>query len=60
MTMFELLTEQKEAVNFLVLLILRLAQPGSLELGARIYTASGHVLPCKMEVEHHVAARPSN
>ena len=51
LTMFELLEDQRGAVNFLVLIIVRIAQTGVLEIGARTYLTSGHVLPCEIEVE---------
>lgn len=51
MTMFDLLADQRGAVNFLVLMIVRISQAGLLEIGARSYLASGHVLPCAIALE---------
>lgn len=51
MTMTQLLEDQAEAVNFLVLVVVRIAQAGALEIGAWAYLASGHVLLCEVEVE---------
>ena len=52
MTMTQLVAEQKGAVNFLVLLVVRLSRMAVLEIGARAYLASGHSLPCEIEIEH--------
>ena len=50
-TMLELVAQQDGAVNFLVLVILRLSEVGALQFGARAYLASGHALPCAVEAE---------
>ena len=50
-TMAQLLADQSGAVNFLVLLIVRLSGTKRLEIGGRAYLASGHILPCEIEFE---------
>lgn len=50
-TMYQLLAEQQNAVNFLVLAIIRLASEERLELGAMTYLASGHKLRCDVMIE---------
>lgn len=50
-TMYNLLADQGEAVNFLVLMIVKLDEREQLHIGARTYLASGHKLPCKIEIE---------
>ena len=51
MTMSRLVAQQAGAVNFLALVIVRISEVGVLEIGARAYLASGHVLPCAVEVD---------
>ena len=51
MTMTRLVADQKGEVNFLVLLVVRLSRMAVLEIGARAYLASGHTLPCEIEIE---------
>ena len=53
-TMTQLLAEQAGAVNFLVLVVVRISPVGVLEISARTYLASGHTLPCEVEVETKV------
>lgn len=50
-TMYNLLADQGEAVNFLVLLIVELDSRARLHIGARTYLASGHGVACKIEIE---------
>jgi hypothetical protein len=50
-TMYKLLAEQGEAVNFLVLIIVRLDAEAGFHIGARTYLASGHKLNCEIELE---------
>ena len=50
-TMTQLVVEQAGAVNFLVLIIVRISKLESLELGAQAYLTSGHVLPCEVDFE---------
>ena len=47
MTMTDLLAEQAGAVNFLVLVVVRVSHMGVLEIGAVAYLASGHILLCE-------------
>ena len=54
MTMTHLLAEQAGAVNFLVLVVVRISHVGVLEIGALAYLASGHILPCEVEVDTKV------
>lgn len=54
MTMTDLLAEQAGAVNFLVLVVVRILHEGVLELSARAYLASGHILSCEVEVDTKV------
>lgn len=55
-TMHELLTDQGGAVNFLVLMIMKLDDRQRLHLGAVTYLASGHKLQCEIEIEDEIAA----
>ncbi len=50
-TMTQLVADQEGAVNFLVLVVVRLSRTAVLEIGARAYLASGHILPCEVEIE---------
>ena len=50
MTMTQLVSDQEGAVNFLVLLVVRLSRMSVLEIGARAFLASGHTLPCEIEI----------
>ncbi|WP_050954412.1 Mov34/MPN/PAD-1 family protein [Methylophaga frappieri] len=50
-TMNNLLSEQGEAVNFLVLVIVKLDVQASIQIGARTYLASGHKLACNIVIE---------
>lgn len=54
-TMYQLLADQGDAVNFLVLLIVRLGDGGALEIGAITYLASGHKIPVSIVIERPVA-----
>ena len=51
MTMSQLLEDQAGAVNFLVLVVVRISHAGALEIGAWAYLASGHVVTCEVEME---------
>lgn len=51
MTMTQLVAEQEGAVNFLVLLVVRLSRIAVLEIGARAFLASGQTLPCEIEIQ---------
>ena len=51
-TMYRLLAEQSGAVNFLVLIIVRLDADSRFYISARTYLASGHTLDCEIEVEN--------
>lgn len=50
-TMYELLADQGDAVNFLVLIIVKLDAEARLHICARTYLASGHKLNCEIEIE---------
>ncbi len=50
-TMYQLLADQGTAVNFLVLIIVRLDTQRRFHIGARTYLASGHKLNCEVEIE---------
>lgn len=50
-TMYDLLADQGEAVNFLVLLIVKLDEQARLHIGARTYLGSGHKLACEIQIE---------
>lgn len=50
-TMFQLLAEQAGAVNFLVLLIVKLGEQEALEVTAVAYLTSSHCLPCTIIIE---------
>jgi len=52
-TMCNLLAEQGAAVNFLVLIIVKLDETGLFHIGAVCYLASGHKLNCEIEIEDH-------
>ncbi|MEM1154830.1 MAG: Mov34/MPN/PAD-1 family protein [Pseudomonadota bacterium] len=51
LTMGELLADQGGAVNFLVLLIVKLDAKARFHIAARSYLASGHTLACDIEIE---------
>lgn len=50
-TMYKLLADQGEAVNFLVLIIVRLDVEARFHIAARTYLTSGHKLNCEIEIE---------
>ncbi|WP_193176355.1 Mov34/MPN/PAD-1 family protein [Oricola nitratireducens] len=50
-TMYNLLADQGEAVNFLVLIIVKLDRDARFHIGATTYLASGHKLNCEIDVE---------
>lgn len=50
-TMYELLADQAGAVNFLVLIIVRLEAEARVCIGAQTYLGSGHKLSCEIEIE---------
>lgn len=50
-TMYQLLADQAGAVNFLVLAIVRLAESGTVEIGARSYLSSGQIIDCEIVPE---------
>lgn len=50
-TMYELLADQAGAVNFLVLIIVRLEAEARVCIGAQTYVGSGHKLNCEIEIE---------
>lgn len=50
-TMYELLADQSEAVNFLVLIILRLDPEARFHINAQTYLASGHKMDCAIVIE---------
>tara|TARA_R100000935_G_scaffold14778_2_gene29478 strand:- start:2642 stop:3157 length:516 start_codon:yes stop_codon:yes gene_type:complete len=54
-TMFQLLADQAGAVNFLVLLIVRVNGARALEMGAAAYLASGHRIGCQIVIEAGVS-----
>lgn len=56
-TMYELVADQGDAVNFLVLMILKLDGQTSLQVGALTYLSSGHKLPCEIEIEDSLLPR---
>ena len=51
LTMYNLLADQGGAVNFLVLIIVKLDEQARFHIGARTYLASGHKLNCEIEIE---------
>ena len=51
MTMTQLLADQVGTVNFLMLVVVRISHEGALEISARVYLASGHILPCEIEIQ---------
>lgn len=50
-TMYNLLADQGEAVNFLVLIIVKLDEEARFHIGAQTYLASGHKMNCEIEIE---------
>lgn len=50
-TMYQLLADQGAAVNFLVLMILKLDRDSRLQIGAQTYLSSGHKIQCEIEIE---------
>ncbi|WP_282611014.1 Mov34/MPN/PAD-1 family protein [Pelagibius sp. Alg239-R121] len=50
-TMYNLLADQGEAVNFLVLIIVKLDADAQFHIGAQTYLASGHKMNCEIEIE---------
>jgi len=50
-TMYQLLADQKGAVNFLVLAIVRLSKTGLFEIGARTYLTTGQKIDCEIIAE---------
>ncbi|MBX3491534.1 MAG: Mov34/MPN/PAD-1 family protein [Parvibaculum sp.] len=50
-TMRKLLADQGNAVNFLVLVIVKLDGYARFQIAARTYLASGHKLNCEIEIE---------
>lgn len=50
-TMYQLLADQGEAVNFLVLIIVKLGGDARFHICATTYLASGHKLNCEIEIE---------
>lgn len=58
-TMYKLLADQGGAVNFLVLMILKLNDRVSLQVSAQTYLSSGHKLPCEIEIENCAVAEAS-
>lgn len=56
-TMYQLLADQAGAVNFLVLLIVRMNRMRLLEMGAEAYLASGHRLVCQIVLEAGASAQ---
>lgn len=50
-TMYELLADQAGAVNFLVLIIVKLEAESCVCIGAQTYLGSGHKLNCEIEIE---------
>lgn len=56
LTMYQLLADQRDAVNFLVLMILGLRGGFELEMGATAYLSTGQKVPCEVEIERYAAA----
>ena len=54
-TMYQLLADQGEAVNFLVLIILKLDEEERLQIGAMTFLSSGHRIRCEIEIEDDYA-----
>lgn len=50
-TMYKLLADQGTAVNFLVLMILKLDGMSRLQIGAQTYLSSAHKIQCEIEIE---------
>lgn len=50
-TMHQLLADQAGAVNFLVLVIVRLTRPGTVEIGAQSYLSTGQTIACEIVPE---------
>ncbi|MCY3701543.1 MAG: Mov34/MPN/PAD-1 family protein [Rhodospirillales bacterium] len=55
LTIREILEHSDTNANFLVLLIVRLAQTEHLEMSAHAFLASGHTLECEIQVETGVS-----
>ena len=51
-TMYKLLADQGESVNFLILMILRLDDQRRVQIGAMTFLSSGHTIGCEIEVEN--------
>lgn len=51
-TMVNLLVDQGDAVNFLILIIVKLDSQARFQISARAYLASGHELACEIQIEH--------
>lgn len=51
-TMYNLLADQGEAVNFLVLIIVKLDTDARFRICARTYLASGQKINCEIEIEN--------
>ncbi len=51
-TMYQLLADQGEAVNFLVLVILKVDEEEGLQIGAMTFLSSGHRIRCEIEIEN--------
>ena len=51
-TMYQLLADQGDAVNFLVLVILTLDEEERLQIGAMTFLSSGHRIRCQIEIEN--------
>lgn len=56
LTMDQLLADQAGAVNFLVLIIVRLEASEVLEINAITYLTSGHQVNCEIEIETRATA----
>ena len=54
-TMYKLLADQGKAVNFLVLMILKLDDQNRLQIGAMSFLSSGHKVLCEIEIENDCA-----
>jgi len=59
-TMVQLVEDQAGAVNFLILVIVRISQAGNFEIGACAYLASGQRLPCEVELDSETEGRPGD
>lgn len=55
-TMSNLIQEQQGAVNFLVLIIVKIDENSAFEIAARTFLSSGHQLPCKIEIEYQTSS----